>query len=91
VLPGSAAAWNGRATLSAPFRSEHLGLAYSYYRVGQVQAFSGRESAPQGPGGTILLAGEHTSVDFQGFMEGAAASGRDAARLIAERVGVRRG
>jgi monoamine oxidase len=28
----------------------------------------------------VLFCGEHTSVDFQGFMEGAAAEGQRAAR-----------
>jgi monoamine oxidase len=33
--------------------------------------------------GGVLFCGEHTSVDFQGFMEGAASEGRRAARQLA--------
>jgi monoamine oxidase len=31
----------------------------------------------------VLFAGEHTSTDFQGFMEGGAEQGRRAARELA--------
>ena len=31
----------------------------------------------------MLFCGEHTSVEFQGFMEGAASEGRRAARQLA--------
>jgi len=34
------------------------------------------------PEGPIHFAGEHTSYDFQGFMEGGARSGQRAAREI---------
>jgi monoamine oxidase len=30
----------------------------------------------------VLFCGEHTSVDFQGFMEGAASEGKRAARQL---------
>jgi monoamine oxidase len=30
----------------------------------------------------VLFCGEHTSVDFQGFMEGAASEGKRAAREL---------
>jgi monoamine oxidase len=33
--------------------------------------------------GGVLFAGEHTSIDFQGFMEGGAAEGKRAARELA--------
>jgi monoamine oxidase len=32
--------------------------------------------------GGVLFAGEHTSIDFQGFMEGGAAEGARAAREL---------
>ena len=50
---------------------------YAYYRVGQYTAFGGYEGARQGG---VLFAGDHTSQDFQGFMEGAATEGERAAR-----------
>jgi monoamine oxidase len=44
--------------------------------VGQYTAFGNYERVPQG---RIYFAGEHTSYDFQGFMEGGAQSGVRAA------------
>jgi monoamine oxidase len=47
--------------------------------VSQYTAFAGYEAVRQGG---VLFAGEHTSIDFQGFMEGGAAEGRRAAREL---------
>jgi monoamine oxidase len=76
VFPGISARWNGRATLSTPLLDANLGCSYSYWKVGQYTAFAGYEGVPQG---SIHFAGEHTSQDFQGFMEGGAAEGERAA------------
>jgi monoamine oxidase len=76
VLPGISRKWNGRASLSAPFLDPLLNCSYSYWRVGQYTAFGGYEGVPQG---RIHFAGEQTSQDFQGFMEGGAAEGQRAA------------
>lgn len=76
VYPGLSAHWTGRATLSTPFLDPNLNLAYSYWRVGQYTAFSGYERVRQG---NVHFAGEHCSIDFQGFMEGGAAEGARAA------------
>jgi monoamine oxidase len=70
VYPGLE--WNGKATQSLPHRSPLFGASYSFYRVGQYTAFAGYEKARQGG---VLFAGEHTSTDFQGFMEGGASEG----------------
>jgi len=82
VFPGLA--WNGRATQSLPARSPLFGASYSYYRVGQYTAFGGSEKLPQGG---VHFCGEHTSTDFQGFMEGGAAEGVRAGREVARRLG----
>lgn len=50
--------------------------SYSCYRPGQWTSLAGTEELPVG---RILFAGEHCSRDFQGFMNGAAESGRIAA------------
>ena len=76
VFPGISELWNGRATLSAPLLDPNLLCSYSYWKVGQYTAFAGYEGVPQG---SIHFAGEHTSQDFQGFMEGAASEGERAA------------
>jgi monoamine oxidase len=79
VFPGISRQWNGKATLSTPFRDPLLNCSYSYWRVGQYTAFSGYEGVPQG---NIHFAGEHCSQDFQGYMEGGASEGIRAANEI---------
>lgn len=78
VYPGLT--WNGKATQSLPWKSPYLNLAYSYWKTGQYTQFSGYEGVPQGG---VYFCGEHTSQDFQGFMEGGAASGKDVAKDLA--------
>lgn len=72
-------AWNNKATQSLPHRSPLFGASYSYWKVGQYTHFAGYESVPQGG---VYFCGEHTSVDYQGFMEGGAASGRETALAL---------
>ncbi len=79
VFPGGAAKWNGRGASSLPALDPYLGLSYSYWRVGQYTSFAGYERVRQG---NVLFAGEHCSVDYQGFMEGGAAEGAGAAQEI---------
>lgn len=79
VLPGVPVLWNGKATQSLPHKDPLRGAAYSYYRVGQRVLFGGHEGARQGG---VLFCGEHTSMDFQGHMEGAAAEGKRAAAQL---------
>jgi monoamine oxidase len=79
VFPGGTAKWNGRAASSLPALDPNLGASYSYWRVGQYTAFAGYERVRQG---NIFFAGEHCSVDHQGFMEGGAAEGARAAKEI---------
>jgi monoamine oxidase len=76
VFPGITNQWNGNATLSAPFLDPNLLCSYSYWKVGQYTSFSGYEGAAQG---AIHFAGEHCSVNFQGYMEGGASEGTRAA------------
>jgi len=73
--------WNGRAAESLPHKSPLFGASYSYWRVGQYTDFGGSEGLPQGG---VWFCGEHTSQDFQGFMEGGASTGTSTAEdLIA--------
>ena len=71
VYPGLS--WNGKATQSLPHKSPLFRASYSFYKVGQYTTFGGYERVRQGG---VLFCGEHTSIDFQGFMEGAASEGR---------------
>jgi monoamine oxidase len=79
LLPGLTAKWNGLATVDfwtgSPFQ---LG-SYSYWKVGQYTGFSGVESEVEG---TVHFAGEHTSLEAQGYMEGAVESGERAAKEV---------
>ena len=72
--------WNGKATQSLPHKSPLFNSSYSFYKVGQYTTFGGYEGARQGG---VLFCGEHTSIDFQGFMEGAASEGQRAGRQVA--------
>jgi monoamine oxidase len=79
VLPGISAHYTGTASLGYPTGDPHLLGSYSCWRVGQYTRFAGYEGTAQG---TIHFAGEHCSIDFQGFMEGAAREGIRSAHEI---------
>jgi monoamine oxidase len=76
VWPGIGDHYTGLATLSYPTGDPNLLGSYSTYKVGQYTQFGNYEKVRQG---RVFFAGEHTSYDFQGFMEGGARSGRCAA------------
>lgn len=77
VFPGLQ--WNGRATQSLPHRSPFYEASYSFYKVGQYTDFGGHEGRREGG---VLFCGEHTTQDYQGFMEGGAFTGKQAAREL---------
>jgi monoamine oxidase len=78
-FPGVRKAYNGKAYYTWSSGDPHVGGAYSYLKVGQFTAFNGIQGRRAG---NLHFAGEHTSVDFQGFVEGALRSGYKAARQI---------
>jgi monoamine oxidase len=84
VFPGITKQWNGRATLDVPLTNPFLLGSYSYWKVGQYTLFSGYEKArqPNPTTGKCHFAGEHCSINFQGFMEGGAEEGARAANEI---------
>jgi monoamine oxidase len=84
IFPGIRAHYTGRAALSYATGDPYLLGSYSCWRVGQYTQFAGYEGARQGP---VHFAGEHCSVEFQGYMEGAAREGARAAREILEDMG----
>jgi monoamine oxidase len=75
VIPGATQAWNGRATIDFWAGYPWTKGSYSYWKVGQYTKFSGAESQQEG---TCHFAGEHTSQDFQGYLNGAVQSGQRA-------------
>jgi len=84
VFPGISPKWNNKAILSLAHKSDLAKASYSFYRVGQYTTFAGYEKKRQG---AVLFCGEHTSTDFQGFMEGGASEGKRAAKQLARLLG----
>jgi monoamine oxidase len=79
VLPGITPLWNGRVTLDYWAAYPWTLGSYSYWSVGQYTTITGSEREPVG---SCHFAGEHTSVDFQGYLNGAVESGQRAAGEI---------
>lgn len=79
IFPGISAHYTGHAALSYPTGDPYARGSYACWGVGQYTLFAGYEGIRQGP---IHFAGEHCSVDWQGFMEGAAAEGVRAAHEV---------
>ncbi len=78
VLPGITQKWNGKASIDYWQGYRWTKGSYSYWKVGQYTKFSGTERERQG---NCHFAGEHTSVDFQGYLNGAVESGE---RVVSE-------
>jgi monoamine oxidase len=78
VFPGISLQWNGLATLDVPALDPNLLGSYAHWKVGQYTLFSGSERQRSG---NCHFAGEHCSINFQGFMEGGAQEG---ARAVTE-------
>jgi monoamine oxidase len=79
VLPGITAKWNGRATVDFWLGNPWTKGSYSFWKVGQYTSFAGVEREPEG---NVHFAGEHTSVDFQGYLNGAVETGQRAAQEL---------
>lgn len=71
--------WNGRATQSLWHKSSLFGLSYAVYKVGQYTSIAGYEAVRQG---NVLFAGEHTSSNYPGYMEGGAETGMRASKEL---------
>jgi monoamine oxidase len=76
VLPGLARKWNGKATLDYWPSNVWSRGAYSYWRVGQYTRFAGSEYLRSN---NCHFCGEHTSIDSQGYLNGAVETGQRAA------------
>jgi monoamine oxidase len=84
VLPGATAKWNGRVTRDYWTGYPWTKGSYSYWKVGQYTRFSGAEGERSG---NCYFCGEHTSVDSQGYLNGAVDTGERAARQVIRRAG----
>jgi monoamine oxidase len=82
LLPGLSAKWNGKVTLDYWPGYQWTRGSYSYWKVGQYTRFAGIEGARAG---NCFFAGEHTSIDSQGYLNGAVESGgRVAEEILAD-------
>jgi monoamine oxidase len=79
VFPGLTDLWNRRVTQSLPHKSPFFRASYAHYQPGQYTTFGGYERVRQGG---VFFCGEHTSLGFQGFMEGGASEGARVARQL---------
>ncbi len=84
LWPGTSPTWNGRATLSAWHLNPYSYGAYSCWPVGYLTTYAGYEGTAQG---NLHFAGEHTSYNFQGYMEGGAEEGARAAGEVLTAIG----
>jgi monoamine oxidase len=84
VLPGLTGQWNGKAQLENwPLYPLTRG-SYSFWKVGQYTAFAGVEGEPEG---NCHFCGEHTSLDSQGYLNGAVETGERAAAEVVSALG----
>lgn len=82
VLPGLKNAWNGKATVDYWPGNPFTRGSYSFWKVGQYTLFAGVEGEQEG---NAHFCGEHTSIDAQGYLEGAVETGeRAAAEVLAD-------
>lgn len=84
LYPGISKVWNGKAFMDYWTGDRWHKGSYSYWAVGQCTSFAGYEGVRQA---NAMFCGEHTAVDFQGFMNGAVATGQRAAADILHQEG----
>ena len=82
LIGGLSSTFNGKAYVDYWKGNPYTKGSYSYWKVGQYTAFGGAEGERSG---NCHFAGEHTSIDFQGYLNGAVDSGyRAAAEILAD-------
>lgn len=87
VFPGISKAWNGKAFLDFWAADVWHRGSYACYRVGQYTKFGGYERFRQG---NVHFCGEHTSIAYQGYINGAVQTGENAAEEVLDDLGIRR-
>ena len=83
VWSGCEAAYNGKSQRMAWPENPFTLASYACYKPGQWTTIAGAEHRPVKK---IFFAGEHCSFAFQGYMNGAAQTGRVAAQNILKRL-----
>jgi len=84
VLPGLSAQWNGKSHLEDWTANPLTRGSYSFYKPGQYQTFVGIEGEVEG---NCHFCGEHTSLDFQGYLNGAVETGERSAAEVSAALG----
>lgn len=77
AIPGLS--WNGKVAMNCWPDDPWTRGSYSYWKVGQYTTFAGIEAVRQG---SCHFAGEHTSLESQGYLNGAVESGERVANEI---------
>jgi monoamine oxidase len=85
--PASERAWNGRVIRNAWDRNPWSLGSYALLKPGQYTSFYGVEAEPRGH---VYFAGEHTSIESQGYLNGGVESGMRAAGEVLKSLGSRR-
>ena len=79
IFPGVAAAYTQKTARAAWTTAPNVQGSYACYGPGDWTTLHGAEGLAAG---SVFFAGEHTSVAYQGFMEGAVESGERAAKQL---------
>jgi monoamine oxidase len=79
VLPGISKAWNGRVRRTVWDAASGPRGSYAFHPPGYLTSLGGIEAESEG---SVHFAGEHTSREWQGFLNGAVESGQRAAREV---------
>jgi monoamine oxidase len=83
IFPGTRAAFTGAAYEDHWVEDPWVRGAYSFYKVGQYAEYGTLAALTQG---RVHFAGEHTSINNQGFLDGAVESGERAAKEIVAQI-----
>jgi monoamine oxidase len=83
IYPGITADYNHKAYRMVWPRFKFTKASYSAWTVGQYTTIAGSEIETVG---NLYFAGEHTSYDFQGYMNGGAVTGHIAANKIQKKI-----
>jgi monoamine oxidase len=83
LFPGVKQAYSGKAYYVWSPGDPHILGAYSYLKVGQYTGFNGIQPKREE---NLHFAGEQTSINFQGYVEGGLRSGYRCAREVAGRL-----
>ena len=79
IYKGSSTSYNGLNTKFCWAGNPYSKAGYSSFKTGQWSTLAGWEGVPVGQ---VYFAGEHVSREFQGYMNGAAQTGRVAAEAV---------